>query len=162
MATRPEPASSGGAAGQGATDLGRERGFALLVGSILVLLGLAGSLGTPLVGGAEDTGLLVTGPGHDIAHLVLGALYVHVGLVLDGRLRADGLLILGVILLVSGLLSLLSADLFGLYGAPTSVVDQVAHLAIGVVSIGIGIVARNAVVVQERRAGSRARPSRRR
>jgi hypothetical protein len=150
------------AGGQGSTEPGRERNFALLVGSILIVLGLAGSLGTPLVGGADDTGLVVTGPGHDIAHLILGALYLHVGLVLDGRLRADGLLILGAILLVSGILSLLTPDLFGLYGAPTSVMDQVAHLALGVISIGIGVVARNAVLVHERRAGSRARTGRRR
>ena len=162
MATRPEPPVTSRAGGQGSTEMGRERRFALLVGSILIVLGLAGSLGTPVVGGADDTGLIVTGPGHDIAHLILGALYLHVGLVLDGRHRADGLLILGGILLISGILSLVSADLFGLYGAPTSVVDQVAHLALGVISIGIGVVARNAVVVQERRGGSRARSGRRR
>ena len=161
MATRPDPPATSRAGGRGSTDLGRERGFALVVGSILIVLGLAGSLGTPLVGSPDDTGLIVTGPGHDITHLVLGALYLHVGLVLAGRLRADALLILGVVLLVSGILSLLSPDLFGLYGAPTSVMDQVAHLALGVISIGIGVVARNAVVVQERRAGSRARSGRR-
>jgi hypothetical protein len=161
MATRPEPTATRRTRGQGSTDLGRERGFALVCGSILIVLGLAGSLGTPFVGGADDTGLIVTGPGHDIIHLVLGALFLHVGLILDGRQRADALLILGTILLVSGVLSLLSPDLLGLYGAPTGVVDQVAHLALGVISIGIGVVARNAVVVQERRASSRTRSGRR-
>jgi hypothetical protein len=142
--------------------MGRERGFALIVGAILIALGLAGSLGTPFVGGADDTSLVVTGPGHDIAHLILGALYLHVALALDGRHRADGLLILGAILVITAVLSLIVPDLFGLYGAGASVLDQLAHLVIGVISIGIGVVARSAVVAQERRAASRARSSRRR
>jgi hypothetical protein len=162
MATRPEPPALPRSGGAGAAAMGRERAFGLIVGAILVVLGLAGSLGTPLVGGPDDTGLLVTGPGHDIAHLILGALYLHVALALDGRLRADGLLVLGSILLVTGILSLISPDLFGLYGTPTGVVDQLLHLALGVISIGIGFVARSAVLAQERRAGSRARSSRRR
>jgi hypothetical protein len=162
MATRPEPPATTRAGGHGTTELGRERGYALLVGAILIVLGLAGSLGTPIVGSADDTSLIVTGPGHDIAHLILGALFLHVGLALDGRLRADGLLILGAILLLTGILSLLSPGLFGLYGSPTSVLDQLIHLVIGAVSIGIGVVARNAVVAQERRAGARPRSPRRR
>jgi hypothetical protein len=161
MATRPEPPARG-AAGQGATEMGRERAFTLVAGAVLIFLGLAGSLGTPLVGGPDDTSVLVTGPGHDIAHLLMGALYLHIGLALDGRLRADGLILLGAVILVGGLLSLVSADLFGLYGAPTSVLDHVAHLALGVISIAVGGVARSAIVRQERRLSSRSRSTRRR
>jgi hypothetical protein len=142
--------------------MGRERAFALIVGTVLIVLGLAGSLGTSLVGGPDDTGLVVTGPGHDIAHLILGALYLHVGLVLGGRLQADGLLVLGAILLATGILSLLSPDLFGLYGAPTGIVDQLTHLVLGVISIGLGFVARSALLAHERRVATRSRPSRRR
>jgi hypothetical protein len=162
MATRPEPPVRAGAGGQDSTEIGRERAFALLAGAILVVLGLAGSLGTPLIGGPQDTTVLVTGPGHDIAHLVMGALYLHVGLALDGRLRADGLIVLGAVILIGGLVSLVSSDLFGLYGAPTSVLDQLAHLALGVISIAIGAVARSAIVRQERRTSSRSRSTRRR
>ena len=61
MATRPEPPVTARERA-GPAEMGRERGFALLVGSILIVLGLAGSLGTPIVGGADDTGLIVTGP----------------------------------------------------------------------------------------------------
>jgi hypothetical protein len=162
MATRPEPPAQPRSGGAGATAMGRERAFGLIVGAILVVLGLAGSLGTPLVGGPDDTGLLVTGPGHDIAHLILGALYLHVALALDGRLRADGLLVLGTTVLATGILSLVSPDLFGLYGAATGIVDQLMHLVVGVFSIGFGFVARSAVLAQERRVGSQARAPRRR
>ena len=40
--------------------LGLERTFAIVVGSVLVVLGVAGSLGNPIVGGPEQTGLIVT------------------------------------------------------------------------------------------------------
>ena len=88
MATRPEPPARAGVGGSGTTELGRERGSALLAGTILIALGLAGSIGTPLVGGPPDTGVIVTGPGHDIIHLVIGALFLHIGLALDGRGKA--------------------------------------------------------------------------
>jgi hypothetical protein len=162
MATRPDPPATAGTGGQGTTEVGRERAFTLLAGSVLIILGLAGSLGTPLIGGPDATSVLVTGPGHDIAHLVMGALFLHIGLTLDGRLRADGLIVLGAVILVGGLVSLVSSDLFGLYGAPTSVLDQLGHLALGVISIAIGAVARSAIVRQERRSSTRSRSTRRR
>ena len=47
-------------------------------------------MGNPIVGRPETTGLIVTGFGHDLVHLVCGALFLHVGLALDrppARLR---------------------------------------------------------------------------
>ena len=117
---------------------GLERGFAIVVGGVLIALGLAGSLGNPIVGRPETTGLIVTGFGHDLIHLVTGALYVHVGVALNGRNRAVGLIGLGIFFLASGLLSLLSADLIGLYDAPASGLDQLAHLVLGAASIVVG------------------------
>jgi hypothetical protein len=118
--------------------LGLERAFAMGVGGVLILLGLGGLLGTPLVGGPEDTGIIVTGFGHDLLHLVSGALFVHVGLALNGRNRALGLMSLGALYLVSGLLSFISADLLGLYDAPTSGFDQLGHLLLGVAALVVG------------------------
>ena len=92
---------------------GLERGFALAVGSVLLVLGLAGSIGNPVVGRAGTTGVFVTGFGHDLVHLVCGALFLHVGIALTGRQRAYGLVGLGVFFVVTGLLSLLSSDLAG-------------------------------------------------
>ena len=99
---------------------GLERTFAIVVGAVLVVLGIAGSLGNPIVGGPDQTAIIVTGFGHDLVHLVTGALFLHVGLALNGRNRAYGLVGLGVFLLVSGLLSFLTSDLLGLYDEPTS------------------------------------------
>ena len=88
---------------------GLQRGFAVVVGIVLITLGLAGSLGNPIVGRPETTGLVVTGFGHDLVHLVTGALYLHVGVALNGRNRAMGLVGLGIFFLATGLFSLLTA-----------------------------------------------------
>ena len=118
--------------------LGLERAFAMVVGAVLVLLGIGGSLGNPIVGGPADTGIFVTGFGHDLVHLVTGALFLHVGIALNGRNRAYGLLALGTFYLATGIASLLSADLFGIYDVATSGFDQLAHLLLGVAAVVIG------------------------
>jgi hypothetical protein len=135
--------------------LGLERGFAITVGTVLIVLGLGGSIGNPVVGGPESTGLIVTGFGHDLMHLMAGALFVHVGLALTGRQRAWGLVVLGIAFLVSGLLSLVSADLIGLYDAPASGLDQLAHLLLGVAAIVVGWMGRGVERREFGRAASR-------
>ncbi|MGD8683766.1 MAG: hypothetical protein PVG27_07450 [Chloroflexota bacterium] len=131
---------------------GLERTFAVVVGVALILLGVGGSLGSPIVGGPEDTGIIVTGFGHDLVHLVTGALFLHVGIALNGRNRAYGLVVLGTFYLASGLFSFLSGDLFGLYDAPTSGFDQLGHVLLGVASVVIGWMGRGT----ERREYGRA------
>jgi hypothetical protein len=135
--------------------LGLERGFAIVVGAVLIILGIAGSLGNPIVGRAESTGIVVTGFGHDLVHLVSGALFIHVGLALRGRQQAIGLMALGVVFLGSGLLSLLSADLVGLYDAPTSGFDQLGHILLGAAAIVIGWMGRGVERREFGRAASR-------
>jgi hypothetical protein len=118
--------------------MGLERTFAVVVGAILALLGVAGSIGNPVVGSPDHTGLIVTGFGHDLVHLISGALFLHVGLALNGRNRAYGLLGLGIFFLATGLLSFLSSDLLGLYDEPTSGLDQIGHVLLGIAAIVIG------------------------
>jgi hypothetical protein len=140
------------------TSLGLERGFAVVTGTVLIVLGICGSLGNPIVGRPETTGIFVTGFGHDLVHLVSGALFLHAGLALDRRQRAVTLVGLGVFYLVTGLLSLISADLVGLYDAPTSGFDQLAHLLLGLSAVVIGWMGRG---VERREVGrSASRPLR--
>jgi hypothetical protein len=138
--------------------VGLERGFAMVAGAVLVILGIAGAIGNPIVGRPESTGLFVTGFGHDLVHLVTGALFLHVGVALNGRNRAYGLVGLGIFYVVTGSLSLISGDLFGLYDAPTSGLDQLAHLLLGVAAVVIGWMGRG---VERREYGrSASRPLR--
>jgi prepilin signal peptidase PulO-like enzyme (type II secretory pathway) len=132
--------------------MGLERTFAITVGAVLVILGIAGSLGNPIVGGPDQTGVIVTGFGHDLVHLITGALFLHVGLVLNGRNRAYGLIGLGIFYLVTGLLSFISADLLGLYDETTSGLDQIAHVLLGLAATVIGWMGRGV----ERRVHGRA------
>ena len=118
--------------------MGLERTFAVVAGVVLVIFGVAGSLGNPIVGGPEQTGVIVTGFGHDLVHLISGALFLHVGLALNGRNRAFGLVGLGIFFLVSGVLSFITADLLGLYDEATSGLDQIAHVLLGLTAIVIG------------------------
>jgi hypothetical protein len=136
--------------------MGLERGFAVVVGGVLIVLGLAGALGNPIVGRPESTGLIVTGFGHDLVHLVTGALFLHVGVALTGRERALALVGLGAFFLVTGLVSLVSGDLLGLYDATTSGLDQLAHLLLGVSAIVIGWAGRGVERREVGRSVSRA------
>jgi hypothetical protein len=135
--------------------LGLERSFAIVVGVVLIILGVAGSIGSPVVGRADSTGIIVTGFGHDLVHLVGGALFVHVGLALRGRQQAVGLMALGALYLGSGLLSLISADLLGIYDAPTSGIDQLGHLLLGISALVIGWMGREVERREFGRAASR-------
>ncbi len=135
--------------------LGLERTFAMVFGAVLIALGLAGAIGNPIVGRPDATGLIVTGFGHDLVHLVTGALFLHVGIALNGRNRAYGLIGLGIFFLVTGVLSLVSSDLLGLYDAPTSGIDQLAHLLLGIATIVVGWMGRGVERREFGRAASR-------
>jgi hypothetical protein len=134
---------------------GLERGFALAMGAFLIALGALGMLGSPLAGRSDETGIVVTGFGHDLVHLVCGALFLHAGIALDRRQRAWALVGLGVFFVATGLLSLVSADLVGLYDAPTSGFDQLGHLLLGVASVVIGWMGRGTERREVGRAASR-------
>jgi hypothetical protein len=62
---------------------------------------------------------------------------------------------LGVFFLATGLLSLVTGDLIGLYDAPTSGFDQLGHLLLGVASIVIGWMGRGVERREVGRAASR-------
>jgi hypothetical protein len=119
------------------------RPFAAAAGVALAGLGLLGILGNPLVGAVANLPVVVTGPVHDVLHVVLGALYLHVAFALAGRLQGDGLVALGAFGLLFGVLSLASPDLFGLLDEGTNLADQLLHLVVGAVSVGLGWVVRS-------------------
>ena len=85
-------------------------------------------------------------------HLVTGALFLHVGLALNGRNRAYGLVGLGLFYLVSGLLSFLTARPVRALRRTHLGLDQLAHVLLGLAAIVIGWMGRGV----ERRVYGRA------
>ena len=119
--------------------------WSLGLGVGLIVLGLLGFVSNPIVGApsaAWGVPLFVTGSAHDVLHLMAGAVLMYGALGLIGARRANLLIGAGVAWLAVFLLCLLSGNLFGLLAYPVNVLDQLLHLVIGVVSVGVGYLAR--------------------
>ncbi len=134
----------------------RDVGFAwsLGLGIGLIVFGLLGFVGNPLVGVptvAWGTPLFLTGNAHDVLNLVAGAVVLYGALGLTGRRRGALLMGVGLVGLVLFLVGLVSGNYLGLLAYPVSLLDQLLLLALSGVSIVVGYVARG---------GSLGRPSR--
>jgi hypothetical protein len=121
------------------------KAYAIVVGIVLIVLGLLGFVGNPIVGDLTGTSqpIFVTGAAHNLIHLVTGALAVYIafGLMADQQdLAVTGL---GLVYVAIVLLTLINGTLFGVLAYPVNLPDHVLHLAIAATSIGIGLTARN-------------------
>jgi len=124
------------------------RRYALLVGVVLVVAGVAGFLPNPIIGDPLGGPFIVTGPAHDTIHLAAGLVAIWIALALTGAGQGSALVAFGAIWLVFVVLTFLSPTLFGILG-PTgwyavNLPGQLLHLALGLVSIAIGLMARSA------------------
>ena len=105
----------------------------LLVGSVLVLVGIAGFvMPSPILGVFEVNAL------HSIVHLATGALTLLAATQGIGAMRTWGKL-LGVAYLVVGIVGFVSPGMYGLMhvNAP----DNLLHLALAVVYLYVGLIA---------------------
>jgi len=131
-------------------ELGLARGYAALLGVILVVFGVAGFFDNPIVGDPDASPLFVTGTVHDMIHLASGFLGLYIAVALVGRAQADALMGFGVLYLVILVLTILSPNLFGILGPSpgynVSGLDHVLHVAIGLVSIAVGVSARRQLI----------------
>ncbi len=127
-------------------DLGLARAYAAIVGLTLVALGVLGFFGNPIVGDPGTSPLLVTGTVHDMVHLTTGFLALYIAFATVGRVQANAVIAFGVAYLAIAAVLLLSPNLFGVLGPSpgynAGLLDQLLHLAVGFVSVAIGIVAR--------------------
>lgn len=117
------------------------RGYAGLVGIILVAVGLLGFISNPIVGDPGANPVFVTGSTHNVVHLLTGAIALFVAFGLSGARQATGLIGFGVLYLVIFVALVASPTLFGLL-LPVSVGDHALHFGVGIVSIGVGMMAR--------------------
>ena len=127
-------------------ELGLARGYAALIGVILVVVGVAGFFDNPIVGDPDAAPLFVTGTVHNMVHLATGFLALYVAFATVGRAQATAVIGFGVLYLVIAGLLFLSPNLFGVLGPSpgynANAMDQLLHLALGFVSIAVGVVAR--------------------
>ncbi len=123
------------------------RWYALATGAVLVLVGLIGFVNNPIASDPVANPLFITGPVHNIVHLITGALALYIGYAVRGDALANGLIGFGVLYAVVLVGTLVSPNLFGLLGDPrygVNLPDHVLHLALAVLSIGIGYWAKGA------------------
>jgi hypothetical protein len=119
--------------------------YAIVIGVVLIVLGLLGFVGNPLVGEVNATSqpIFVTGSAHNLIHLITGALAIYIAFGLVAEQQDLGITGLGLIYVAIVLLTLINGTLFGVLAYPVNLPDQLLNVAIAVVSIGIGLTARN-------------------
>jgi hypothetical protein len=112
------------------------RTYAGIVGVVIVLIGVVGLV----LGERSLLGLVNIDILEDIVHLVTGGLLAYVGFgqrnVGLARSVVGGL---GVVYLLVGVLGFVVPTLFGLLPHGYSVVDNIIHLTLGVLSIAVAI-----------------------
>jgi len=127
-------------------ELGLARGYAALIGVILVAIGIIGFFDNPIVADPGADPLLVTGTVHNMIHLATGFLALYIAFAMVGRAQADAVTGLGILYLVVVILTILSPNLFGILGPSpgynVSLLGHILHLAVGLASVAVGVIAR--------------------
>jgi hypothetical protein len=129
--------------------------FAAVLGVVLVLVGLLGFIGNPIVGEPGSNPLFVTGTVHNIVHLLTGAAALYIAFGVSAAQRPTALIALGVAYGAILVLTLVSGNLFGLLGNDAykvNTMDHVLHALLAIASIGVGIWARGATDTGRRTA----------
>ncbi len=108
--------------------------YAQVVGVVLVLLGVVGLL----LGERSLLGVLNIDVLEDIVHVLTGGLLVYIGFARPNLDLARTLVgALGAVYLLVGVLGFIIPMLFGLLPHGYSVVDNLIHLALGVLSLAV-------------------------
>lgn len=117
--------------------------YAAIAGVVLVLVGLLGFLGTPIVGDA-DGALLTTDPLHNVVHIATGVFGLFVAFGLKGRAQVQGTLAFAVLYAVILVAVLISPTLFGLFAVPANLPLHVIHAALAAAGFATYFMARSA------------------
>lgn len=115
--------------------------WALVAGTVLVLVGILGFFSNPIVGSAPGA-LVTTDTMQNIVHIGTGILALAIySLTRDGA-RRSALIGFGVLYAAVFVLIMLSPTLFGLFAVPANGIDQLIHIALAVLTLGIAFMAR--------------------
>jgi len=117
------------------------RAYAALVGITLVVVGLLGFISNPIVG--DGNALFLTGTMHNIVHIATGALALAIAFVLPADQQVNGVLGFGVLYAVIFVALLISPNLFGILAYNVNLADQLLHIGLAAVSVGIAWMVRS-------------------
>ncbi len=110
------------------------RTFAKIVGPLLVLTGIVGLV----LGDTSLAGVLNIDIVEDVVHIVTGGLLAYVGFAgVSASLVRSVVGGLGVVYLLVGVLGFVAPMLFGLVPHGYSIVDNLIHLGLGIVAVGL-------------------------
>jgi uncharacterized membrane protein len=123
--------------------MGLARGYATTIGVVLVLVGLLGFIGNPIVGDPSKNPIFVTGTIHNLVHLITGALALYVAFGLRGDQQVVGVAGIGLLYLALFVLTLINPTLFDMLDHPINVADHVLHLGLAIASLGVAWYARS-------------------
>ena len=117
--------------------MGVQKTFALILGIVLVLVGILGFIGNPLVG---DTGYFGTNTVQDVLHIIAGAFGIYVGTKGKGPGYNKTLGWIGIVLGILGFIPGVS----GLLATYLNINAQISvlHIVLGVLFAAVGYKAR--------------------
>jgi len=119
------------------------RYWMILAGIVLVAAGLVGFVPDNPIASSDPSALFVVNAAHNVVHLITGALALWIGLGLRGRDLGNATIGFGVLYLVVAVLLIVDPTMFGLLSdAPANTGDAVLHVALAIVSLALGYMAR--------------------
>ncbi len=111
------------------------RGYAAVVGIVLIVVGLIGFVDNPLVG---RNGLFATDTIHNIVHIVTGLIALGVSFARTEEALSNGLIGFGILYAVVFVLLVVSPTMFGILQVPVNAADHVLHAALAIASLAVG------------------------
>lgn len=116
-------------------------GWATLSGIVLIAAGLLGSLNTPIAGDGPNA-ILAVDSVHDIVHVLTGLVALGIAFGLSGEQQVNALIGFGILYAIIFVAILVSPTLFGLFDVSANAPIHIIHVAVAVVSLGVGSLAR--------------------
>jgi hypothetical protein len=123
-------------------------GYAFIVGSMLVVIGLLAFAPNPVVGDPQMRAepVIEAGTQLSVLHLLSGAWLLFVGLAMSGTAQAAGVVLAGALYAALSLLTIASPTVFGVFDIPVNLPAQVLHAVLAALSVAVGWLSRNLVL----------------
>lgn len=123
---------------------GLARGYAALIGIVLVVVGLLGFIANPIVAdpNAANDPIFHTDAIHNIIHLGTGAIALFIAFGLPAERQPSAVIGFGLLYVAIFVLVLLSPNLFGILRVPANMALHILHAALAVTGLAVGYMAR--------------------